>query len=156
MVQYGVMATLFKEKRSFILHPISAPLKLHIPTEKEPVSSEALDLSLGGLSFLWRNQLLRGETINLSILIKEKAFSINARVVFSKEDRKTGKYKTGVCFMDRPSAFKAKIAEEALEIIEYRKNLSKEMGRNISEEEAAKKWIRQFAAQFPTEEHGNK
>lgn len=143
------LATDFKEKRSFIRHPIHAPMRLHIPTEKEPVSSEALDLSLGGLSFLWRSKLLRGETIGLSILIKEKVFSINACVVFSEEDRKTGKYKTGVCFMDRPSAFKAKIAEEALEIIEYRKSLSKELGRNVSEEEAAKKWVHQFAAKFP-------
>ncbi len=143
------MAVSFKEKRSFVRHPIKAPLQLHIPTEKEPVTSEALDLSLGGLSFLWRDKLSHGETIHLSILIKEKVFSINACVVFSKEDRKTGKFKTGVCFMDRPSSFKARIAEEALEIIEYRKSLSKELGRAISEEEAARKWIQQFAAQFP-------
>ena len=150
------MVVSFKEKRSFIRHPINAPLRLHIPTEKEPVPTEALDLSLGGLSFLWRNRLSRGETLSLSILIKEKVFSINACVIFSKEDRKSGKFRTGVCFMDRPSAFKAKIAEEALEIIEYRKSLSKELGRNVPEEEAARKWIQQFASQFPPVTDGNK
>lgn len=144
------MVVSFKEKRSFIRHPIHTPLQLHIPTEAAPIPSEAVDLSLGGLSFLWRNRLPRGENINLDILIKEKIFSINARVVFSKEDRKTGKYRTGVCFVDRPSAFKARIAEEALEIIEYRKNLSKELGRSVTEEEAAKKWVQRFAAEFPT------
>lgn len=139
----------FKEKRSFIRHPIHAPLRLDVPDEKNPIRSEAQDLSLGGLSFFWHHKLSRGEKIHLSILIKEKEFSMNARVVFSQEDSRTGKYKTGVCFTDRPSAFKAKIAEEALEIIEYQKKLSKRLGHEIPEEEAAQKWIRQFAARFP-------
>lgn len=137
-----------KEKRGFIRHPINAPVELHLLTEKKPIRSEAVDLSLGGLSFLWRNKIGRGEVIDLSIQIKEKIFSIRARVVFSKSDRITGKYKTGVCFLDRPGAFKAKIAEEALEIMEYRKSLSQELGRDIPEEEAARRWINRFAAQF--------
>lgn len=150
------MALSFKEKRNFIRHPIHTPLRLHIPSEVAPITSEAADVSLGGLSFLWRRKLPRGENVSLDILIKQKVFSVNARVVFSSEDRKTGKYRTGVCFIDRPSAFKARIAEEALEIIEYQKSLSKELGRPITEEEAARRWVRQFAAEFPTIHSENK
>ncbi len=68
--------------------------------------------------------------------------------MYSKEDRKTGAYRTGVSFHDPCSALRAKLAEEALKILEYRKTLSKELGREVSEEEAAEKWIKEYAEQF--------
>ena len=98
---------------------------------------------------MWKQRLTKGRSIGLTIPVKEKLFKINARVAYSEEDRKTGKFRTGVSFVDSPSAFKAKIAEEALEILEYQKEISKKLGQPISEEEAARRWITEFAEQFP-------
>ena len=86
--------------------------------------------------------------IALRIPVKEKLFDIKAKVVFCKEERGSAHYRTGVSFVDSPSAFKAKLAEEVLQILEYRKSISRQLGYEISEEMAAKKWINQFATTF--------
>lgn len=143
------MPATFQEKRSFYRHPINAPIRLKSQRLKEPIRSEARDLSLGGLSFFWGRRMSKGELIEISIAVKDKQFEIRGRVAYSKEDRKSGKFRTGVVFVDSPGAFRAKLAEEALEILEYRKVLSRELGRDVSEEEAAREWIKKFAGQFP-------
>ncbi len=79
--------------------------------------------------------------IHFGIPVKQKTFEVTGRVVYSKEDRKTGRFRTGISFVDPSSTFTAKLAEEALEILEYQKKISKELGHAISEEEAAKQWI---------------
>jgi hypothetical protein len=81
--------------------------------------------------------------------VKDKLFDIKSRVSYTKEDRKSGKFRTGVCFADYSSAFMARLAEQMLEIIQYRKDLSRELGREISEEDAANEWIQKHAASFP-------
>ncbi|MBI3252999.1 MAG: PilZ domain-containing protein [Candidatus Omnitrophica bacterium] len=137
------------EKRKFFRHPIHSPIKLELDSRTDPWVSEAADISLGGLSFLWKRKLSKGNTIRLFIAVKEKIFDVKGRVVYSLEDRKTGKFRNGILFVDPPSAFRARLAEQALEIIEYRRALARETGRDVSEEEAALKWIEQFAAHFP-------
>ena len=51
-------------------------------------------------------------------------------------------------FQDAASAFQAKLAEEVLEILAYQKKISSRLGYRISEEEAAKRWIKRYAAYF--------
>ena len=92
----------------------------------------------------------KGVPVKITIPVKEKQFRIRAKVVYSKKDGQTGFFVTGVSFMDYSSAFQAKLAEEMLEILEYRKKISRESGHEISEEEAAKKWIGKFSKFFPT------
>ncbi len=136
------------EKRKFLRHPISVPIQLEVNREKEAIASESLDISLGGLCFLWTRKLSKGHRLQVTIPVKEKLFRISAKVAYSKEDRKTGKFKTGISFLDSPSAFRAKMAEEALEILEYRKIISEKLGKEISEEAAAKQWVSEFASRF--------
>ncbi len=140
-----------KEKRKFFRHPIHVPIRLRFIDEDKTAVSESTDLSLGGLCFLWKKRLTKGKLLMLTIPVKEKIFDdIKAKVAYSREDRKTAHYRTGVAFMDAPSAFKAKLAEEALQILQYQKELGRELGHEVSEEEAADRWIRRFAESFNT------
>ena len=136
------------EKRAYYRHPIRVPMKLHLSRQKQVVETPSSDISLGGLSFLWRDRLAKGNLLDINIPVKEKIFLIKAKVVYSREDRKTGRFKTGVLFCDSPSAFRAKLAEEALEIMEYQKKISAIVGYEISEEDAAEQWIQKFASSF--------
>ncbi len=138
-----------KERRQYFRHPISVPLQLRVASQMRPFTSQSSDISLGGLNFSWSKKLSKGTLIDITIPVKEKNFDVKARVVFSKEDKKTARFHTGVSFTDFPSAFKAKLAEEVLQILEFRKSLARELGREISEEEAATKWVTEFAARFP-------
>ncbi len=112
--------------------------------------SETRDLSLGGLNFAWPKKIAKGTILDITIPVKEKFFELRGRVVFSREDRKSAHFHTGISFTDFPSAFKARLAEEVLQILEFRKTISRELGHEISEEEAASKWVRDFAPSFPT------
>ena len=139
-----------KERRKYYRHPISSPIKLRAASNKqEAIRTETSEISLGGLSFVWSNRLERGALVDLSIPIKNKLFEIRGRVTYSVEDGPSGKFRTGILFMDSPSAFRAKLAEEALEILRYRREILTESGEDVSEEEAARRWIQKFAKDFP-------
>ena len=138
------------EKRRFYRHPIGVPISLSATKEKRGGRSKSLDVSLGGLSFLWPRKLPKGALVGVNIAVKDKLFEIPSTVAYTQENRKSGKYRTGVCFTDYPSAFMARLAEEMLEILQYRKDLSQELGREIPEEEAASEWIKKYAAKFPS------
>jgi len=144
------MSSLGKERRKFFRHPIQVPIKLRVADSKESFSSESRDLSLGGLNFTWPKKIAKGTTLDITIPVKEKFFELRGRVVFCKEDHRSARFHTGVSFTDFPSAFKARLAEEVLQILEYRKTISRELGHEVSEEEAASKWVREFASSFPT------
>ena len=137
-----------REKRRYARHPIHSPLSLDFERSDDRKTVETKDLSLGGLSFLWAKRLVKGRLLRLTIPVKEKLFEVVGRVAYSKEDRKTGRYRTGVFFTDPSSTFKAKLAEEALEILEFRKRISHELGHEVSEEEAANQWVLKYAADF--------
>ena len=139
-----------KERRKFFRHPIQVPLKLRFKQRATETSSQSREISLGGLSFIWPRKLSRGLLLNITIPVREKLFELNAQVAYSREDRKTARYFTGVTFVDFPSAFKARLAEEVLQIMEFRKSISRERGQEVSEEEAASQWVRDHAARFPT------
>ena len=120
------------DKRKFFRHPIHAPLKLQVDRHDDAILTKAQDVSLGGLSFFWKAKLVKGDIISLFITVKEKFFEVKGRVAYSVPDPKTGQYRNGVAFADSPSAFKAKLAEEALRILKYRQVLSRELGRQVS------------------------
>ena len=103
-----------KERRKYYRHPISAPLRLRSFSGRERIRTETSEVSLGGLSFVWEDKLEKGSFVDVSIPIKDKLFEIKGRITYSVEDGKSGKFRTGILFIDSPSAFRAKLAEEAL------------------------------------------
>ena len=138
-----------QDRRQFLRHPIQVPIRLRVARHTEAKRSQCRDLSLGGLNFSWPKKLLRGTILDITIPVREKLFELRGKVVFCKEDRKTAYYRTGVSFIDFPSAFKARLAEEVLQIMEFRRTIFRESGQEISEEEAASRWVREHAAEFP-------
>lgn len=141
--------TLGKERRKFFRHPIQVPIRLRVAPKADSVACESRDVSLGGLNFIWPKKLPKGTFLDITIPVKEKFFELHAKVVYSKEDRKTARYSTGVLFVDSPSAFKARLAEEVLQILEFQKTISRRLGHDVTEEEAALQWVRDYAPRFP-------
>jgi hypothetical protein len=138
-----------KERRKFYRHPMHVPFQLIVEAAAARESaSETDDVSLGGLSFLWGKKLAKGERIRVALSVKEKNFEITGRVAYSIEDKKSGKFRSGIAFADPPSAFRAKLAEEVFKIIDFRRSLSRRLGREVPEEEAARLWIDENAAKF--------
>ena len=136
------------EKRKFFRHPIKVPIQLTQVEDSPLVNSRAVDLSQGGLAFLWTKYIPEGTRLRLSIPFGKQLFKMNAHVAHSKKDTTTGLFKTGVCFEDSASSFHAKLAEEIIQIRQYREKMSILRGRQLSEEEAAKMWIDRNAENF--------
>jgi c-di-GMP-binding flagellar brake protein YcgR len=124
------------------------PFILTVESESGGAATECSDVSLGGLSFVWKEKLPKGERIRVALSVKEKMFEIEGRVAYSYQDKKSGQFKSGIAFIDSPSAFRAKLAEEVFKIIDFRRTLSQSLGREVSEEEAARRWIEENAAGF--------
>lgn len=137
-----------REKRQFFRHPVSVPIQLKMEDRPDTFVSESKDISMGGLSFIWPNKLPKKSLITLMIPVKEKVFEVTGRVAYCKNYKKSTEFRTGVNFADAPNAFKAKLAEELLQIIEYQRSASRELGRVVSEEEAAKRWVDKYAKSF--------
>ncbi len=131
-----------KEKRRFYRHPVSVPLTLRTAENKREGRAESLDVSLEGLSFLWSRKLPKGEVVDVNAAVKDNLFDIKSRVAYAKEDPITGKFRTGVCFTDYPGDFMARLVEEMLDGLQHRKQLSRELGREIPEEDAASHWLK--------------
>lgn len=136
------------EQRKFFRHPIKVPIQLTKVESNTELNARAEDLSQGGLAFFWPEPLPEGTHLQLSIPIEKQLFKMNAHVTYSQKDADTGLFKTGVCFEDSVSSFRAKLAEEIIQIRQYREKMSLLRGHPFSEEEAAKIWIDRNAKDF--------
>lgn len=130
------------ERRRFFRHSYGVPIRLDLGNDRETGESAfCRDLSIGGLSFIWPERISRGKRLGIEIAVGKKRFEVSAKVAYSREESESSGYRTGVTFLDAPSAFRAKIAEEVLQILDFRKSASKELGYELSEEEATRRWL---------------
>jgi len=144
----GYTLRMENEKRKFFRHPIKVPIQLTRVENNTAVNSRAEDLSQGGLAFFWPESIPEGTLLQLSIPVEKQLFKMKAYVTHSQKDPDTGLFKTGVYFEDSVSSFRAKLAEEIIQIRQYREKMSLLRGHPFSEEEAAKVWIDRNAEDF--------
>lgn len=91
-----------------------------------------------------------GGALIILIPVRGKVFELSARVVYCRKVPRKQAYLTGVCFHDTNTAFRAKLVEETLEIMDYQRRISVREGRDVTEEEAAAEWVSRYAARFET------
>jgi c-di-GMP-binding flagellar brake protein YcgR len=136
------------EKRKFFRHPIKVPIRLTLVEDGPALNARAEDLSQGGLAFFWPEPLPEGTPLQLSLPVEKQLFKMKTRVTHSQKDANVDLFKIGVCFEDAVSSFRAKLAEEILQIRQYREKMSLLRGHPFSEEEAARIWIDHNAEDF--------
>ncbi len=139
----------FREKRHFIRHPICYPLEFEHAPKKIVERTSTLNVSQGGLLFLSKHALKRGEAIVLKMPMQNKMFKVNARVMHVTKDADNPKlYDIGVAFYRYSDAFKVKLIEQLYLIDEYRILRSLQLGQEISMEKASEEWIRRYSRRF--------
>jgi hypothetical protein len=136
------------EKRKFFRHPIKVPIQLTRVKDDAALNARAENLSQGGLAFFWPEPIPEKTHLQLSIPVEKQLFKMKAYVTHSQKDINTDLFKIGVCFEDPVSSFRAKLAEEIIQIRQYREKISLLRGHPFSEEEAAKIWIDRNAEDF--------
>lgn len=137
------------ERRYFYRHRVPIPIRIKTTAKGEMTPSQSIDLSYGGLGFLWEQPLVEGSVIFITIPVKNEVFDLRACVAYSERDETRGLYHIGATFLDEITAFKARLAEQVLEIMRYRQHMTRTLRREVSEEEAATRWIERYAKFFP-------
>jgi hypothetical protein len=126
------------ERRRFYRYPVHIPVRLR--SREDSFRSEAIDVSLGGLSFAAVKKLSEGETLEVSLPVKNRIFEVRATVTYSRPVP-DGTFRNGVEFIDAPVEFKDKLREEFFEIYKYFRELTDTYGDGVTEEQAAQRYL---------------
>ncbi len=134
--------------RRFIRHPVTIPIEASCAgQEVQEQSLCAYCIGMGGLAFRGNIRLEPGTVVFLRIPCVEPEFETNARVVWCTESGKD--MELGVEFFNSDDAFKARMVEQVCHIENYRQNVRRSEGRQLTPDEAAVEWVTKFAANFP-------
>jgi len=141
------------EYRHFIRHPLCLPLSYKViekslKREQENIHSRTIDVSLGGLLFPSKHQVDPESRIAIKMPFENKVFNVRAQVVRCIYNAETKLYDIAVHFLRTQEAFKAKMIEQIYLIAGYRDMLRLQLGKEISLEEASRKWIKRYSARF--------
>lgn len=144
--------------KQFIQHPSAIPLEYCLSEVPPRGSVEATNNAQGGLSFHSDDYIAPQQWLHLSIPLHENYFETDALVCWCQPDETTvtettakhkPRYHVGVQFSNRQEAFSARMVEQVCYIEEYKKNVKKKEGRELSSDQAAAEWIEKYAEQFP-------
>lgn len=133
--------------RRFMRHPSGMPIQFEIDGDVPPLRERLRNVSEGGLCFCSSVPLQEDCAIHLAIPLRDRVFKTNAVVTWCK--RVDCGYEVGVRFVDARALFGVRMVEQLCHIEQYREEVSRREGRDVSSEEAASEWIDRFAASFP-------
>jgi c-di-GMP-binding flagellar brake protein YcgR len=149
------------EYRHFIRHPVCLPLSYQViekgpkkdlktdsKKDQEDVRSQTTNISLGGLLFPSKHSIDPESRIVIKMPFENKVFNVKAQVVRCMLNSETKLYDIAVNFLRTQEAFKAKMIEQIYLIAGYRDMLRIQSGKEVSLEEASRKWIKRYSARF--------
>jgi hypothetical protein len=146
-----------KEYRHFIRHPVCWPLSYTVikpakaikeTKETKEKKSQTINVSLGGLLFPGKKAVEPEEKVLIKMPFENKIFNVKAKVVRCVKNLDTNCYDIAVSFSRPQEAFKVKMIEQIYLISEYRDLLILQSGKEISLEEASRKWIKRYSERF--------
>ncbi|MCM5678140.1 PilZ domain-containing protein [Schlegelella sp. S2-27] len=142
--------------RQFIRHPVSVPIEVKTDRHEPQRAVHTHDISLGGLAFVADEPQAPGAELGLRIGCVQPPFEARARVVWCRPHAANGSaeaYELGVAFLDPQDVFLARMVEQICYIEDYRREVLRCEGRELTSEEAAFEWIDRYAADFPVQRH---
>lgn len=140
--------------RQFIRHPVSVPIEVRAGDAAPAQALHTHDISLGGLAIVAEQPHAPGAQLAVRIACVHPPFEARARVVWCREHAANGApggYELGVAFLDPQDVFLAHMVEQICYIEDYRREVRRCEGRDLSSEEAAFEWIDRYAADFPVQ-----
>ena len=133
---------------SFIRHPADIPIQIQVEYLPDSDSSEMNNVSLGGLACESRTYLEKGTEVRIQVPFLKPAVEAKGNVVWCHL-KAEGVYEVGIEFAEPDDAYTARMIEQVCYIERYKKEIREREGRVLNGEEAAREWIRKYAAGFP-------
>ena len=136
--------------RQYIRHPIDIPIEFILDTAVEPKKKHPFlkNVSQGGLCFISNSKIDIGNGIQIVIPLCQPTFKASGIVAWCQATN-GGRFDIGIEFHDESIHFALRMVEQLCHIEQYKLEMLKEEGRELSNEEAAAEWISKYAGQFP-------
>ncbi|MCX5782641.1 MAG: PilZ domain-containing protein [Elusimicrobia bacterium] len=132
-----------REERMFDRHEGELPIKVRFGDSNTFRNESMNNISLGGMSFRSSMYFEPGTELKVRAITLENAPEVEGKVVWCKRNRNS--YNVGVEFHEPEAKFGIRLLEQLFHIENYRRQVKKEEGRDLTREEAAAEWIRKYA-----------
>ena len=136
------------EKRRFPRHPISSPVRYNQIKSKSFSGSITIDISEGGICFLAGLFLPRGSMVQFTIPVSDQVFTVEGKTTYAAFVDNISFYRTGIEFQNPAAFLRVKLNEQVTQIQEYRQKLSEKLGNEVSEKEAAHRWVEECGKHY--------
>lgn len=134
-------------RRRSLRHQAEIPIEISTPDGNRPKQVGAThDISNGGLSFFSESPYTLNQKIKLAIQITRPYFEEIARVIWCQPVGSG--HEIGVQFINNDAIYRIKMLEQVRHIEQYRTEMKKQHGKEMSPQEAALEWIKKHAADF--------
>jgi PilZ domain-containing protein len=135
--------------REFIRHPASIPVQLEELGREISFGINTLNnVSIGGVSCLCTKPVEEGSTVKMKVECVNPDFEITGKVVWCRAIK--NRYEVGVEFVvSKDKVFLLRMVEQICHIEDYRNEVLHNEGRELSNDEAAREWIKKYADSFP-------
>ncbi len=134
-------------ERRCIRHPSRMPIRFDLQGDLPRHSDCLRNVGEGGLCFNTGLALDPGLPIRVKIPILGEQFEVDGTVAWCRPA--SGGFEVGVRFVSPQDRFSVRMVEQLCYIEDYRMQVAREEGRQLSSEQAAQEWIERFADQFP-------
>ncbi len=134
-------------ERRYIRHPSRMPIRFDLHGDIDHRDEYLRNVSEGGVCFATAVALDPGQSIRLTIPLLGQSFQIDGSVAWCRKARSG--YEVGVRFRSPQDRFSVRMVEQLCYIEDYRQQVARDEGRQLSSEEAANEWIARFAEHFP-------
>lgn len=133
------------ECRQFIRHPSTIPIQFRLG--RQQYRRQVRDVSHGGLCFSSNDAVEAGNTIRVEITACEPTFHAEGLVRWCRPDGDV--FLIGVEFNEQSVRFAVRMVEQICYIEAYRRELEEKTGEKLDSQQAAARWIGEFASRFP-------
>lgn len=123
------------------------PIRFVLPGDAASRLDRLRNVGRGGLCFDSAVALDPGSAIRLTIPLLGVQYEAEGLVAWCRAAG--SRYEVGVRFLTDQDRFCVRMVEQLCYIEDYRQQLARDEGRELSSEEAAAEWIERFAEQFP-------
>lgn len=135
------------DSRQYIRHPMAIPIHVASESVQEYQHHQIKDVSEGGLCFSCANHFNMGDKVQITISICHPDFDAEGIVRWCKQNEND--YLIGIVFLEKDVFFAMRMVEQVCHIENYRQEMFKQTGIEMSTEDAAMEWIKKYASEFP-------
>ncbi len=133
--------------RQYIRHPFEIPIKYRTDETGRIHQDDMRNISEGGLCFRSEEKIKLGLEITVNISVHQPPFEAKGVVMWCKDEN--DHWEIGVQFDNTTTEFSMRMVEQICYIEQYRKDVARYEGRDMSSDESAQEWISKFAQSFP-------